>query len=182
MPLVKRRHATPPSRTTANAPGGDPDALLAMLATEPAREVREAILTALIAGGTAAAAEGLAALIGSEDASLRSAAIEALRRMEGSVALPPVLALLDHPDADRRLLAVGVLEAFPAAAVRARLRALLEHDLEPNVGLAAVEVLAQVGEAEDAPALAGFAARFPEEPMVGFAVRLALGQIGSPPP
>ncbi|MBP0463930.1 HEAT repeat domain-containing protein [Roseomonas sp. PWR1] len=156
-------------------------ALLAALPGEPVAVVRDAIVTALAATGDPAAAEGLAALVGSEDAALRNAALDGLRRMPAEVALPPLLGLLGRPDADLRLLATGVLSAFPAGTVRGTLHAVLAQDPEANVGLAAVEVLAQAGSIEDADALRGFAARFEHEPMVRFAVRAALGQIGAAP-
>jgi HEAT repeat protein len=189
MPLVKRRaparraDAAPPldaadpaaRRAAALARAGDPDAtapLLRALATEPARDVRAAIVTALIATRSEAAAEGMAGLLGSEDAALRNDAVEALRRM-GSAAEAPLGAALRDADPDRRLLAVTALDGAAPPFARACLRGVLATETEVNVGLAAVEALAGIGLAEDAPALAAFAARFPDEPMVAFAVALA---------
>jgi HEAT repeat protein len=171
-------------RAAALACAGDLAAtpvLLAALAEEQDPAVREAIVTALVANCDDAAAQGLAALIGSEDAALRSAAIGGLRGMRAEAALAPLLALLGHEDADRRLLAAGMLDAFPPAAVRGALHGVLARDPEPNVGLAAVEVLTQVGEAEDVGALRGFAARFAGEPLVAFAVEMAIERIGAAP-
>jgi HEAT repeat protein len=195
MPLVKRRSparrqtvppgldAPDPARRRAAAlamtGAGDAPALLAVLASEPAGEVREAIVTALIAIRSEVAAEGLAALLGSEDTALRNDAVEALRRI-GEVASRPLGAALSHADPDVRLFAVNALEQPRAPWARARLRAVLAEEQEVNIGLAAVEALAETGGPEDAAALSAFAARFHEEPMVAFAVGVALDQIGAP--
>jgi HEAT repeat protein len=188
MPLVRRRArpapapepADPAARRAAalamTAPGDVP-ALLAALEAEPAAAVREAILTALVATGSEAAAEGLVALLAHEEAALRNEALEALRRI-GAAARRPLDAALRHADPDMRLFAVTALEQPRAPWARERLRAVLAEEPEVNVGLAAVEALAETGEPEDAAALAAFAARFPAEPMVAFAVGVAIGQIG----
>jgi len=148
------------------------DALGAALAAEPAARVREAIITALLGIGTPAAAAVLAGVLGSEDTALRNDAIEALREL-GPAAMAPTERLLDSPVADIRMFAVSVLSGLrhPQAAIL--LRRVLERDPEINVGLAAVEVLVEVGGPESLPALRAFAARFPDEPFVRMAVDLA---------
>jgi HEAT repeat protein len=152
---------------------GAAGALLGRLAAEPAPEVRAAIVTALIAIGTAEVAAGLVALLGSEDAALRNHAVEALQRL-GPVAAGPVLALLDHADPDRRIVAVKVLEAHGDDDILARLRGMLARDGDLNVCLAVVEALGLFGRPEDVPALHAFASRFAEEPAVRFAVDLVV--------
>ncbi len=195
MPLVKRR---PPAsraatalaldaataadrRAAALARAGDPAAvgpLLAMLAGEPSREVRAAIVTTLTTIGTEEAAAGLVGLLRAEDTGLRNDALEALRRI-GKPAAGPLRAALDDPDPDRRLFAIQALGPAQAAWARGLLHAVLAAETEVNVGLAAVDALVEIGDAADLDALRGFAARFPGEPMVGFAVRHAAAQLGA---
>lgn len=195
MPLVKRRAPTrsvttadaldatdvTARRAAALALAGNPAAAAPLLATldrEPVREVRVAIVTSLMATRTEAVAAGLTALLRSQDVALRNDAIEALRQM-GDAARGPITVALDDGDADMRLFAVNALDHARTPWAREALRRVLAEDPEVNVGLAAVDSLAATGTAADAPALAAFAARFPDEPMVAFAVRMALGRLGS---
>jgi HEAT repeat protein len=195
MPLVKRRQAgsrgkpqprldagsADQRRAAALASAGDPvatPALLATLVSEPAREVRVAIVTALIAIGTEEAAAGLVGLLRADDIGLRNDALEALRRI-GTAAAAPLRAALADPDPDRRLFAIQALGPRQAGWARDRLRALLAVETEVNVGLAAVNAMAEFGNSDDLHALHDFAARFPAEPMVGFAVRHAVDQLGA---
>ncbi|TCZ64996.1 HEAT repeat domain-containing protein [Roseicella aquatilis] len=147
-------------------------ALAAALDEEDDPSVRDAIVTALIAIGTGTAAAGLAGLLRSKDAALRNAAIEALQQM-GEAAGEHVERLLASPDPDLRIFAVNVIEVLRHASAGVWLRQVLEEDPEVNVGLAAVEVLTQLGGPEDVPVLRAFAGRFPNEPFVDFAVDLA---------
>jgi hypothetical protein len=82
------------------------------------------------------------------------------------------------PYPDVRIFAVNVLEAafYRRTQDRERLHTILLDDPDVNVGLAAVEVLSQLGGPEDVPALRAFAARFPEHPFVDFAVDLVCRQ------
>jgi HEAT repeat protein len=148
------------------------DALGAALAAEPAARVREAIITALLGIGTPAAAAVLAGVLGSEDTALRNDAIEALREL-GPAAIAPIERLLESPVADIRMFAVSVLNGLGHTQASRLLQRVLECDPEINVGLAAVEVLVEVGGPESLPALRAFAARFPDEPFVHMAVDLA---------
>ncbi len=152
--------------------------LAAALGAEDDRSVREAIVAALAAIGTEPAAAGLAGFLRSEDAQLRNAAIGALQEM-GTAAAAHVERLLGSPDPDARIFAVNVLEALRHPRARDWLLSALERDPEVNVGLAAVEALAQSGGPEDAAALRAFAARFPNEPVVGFAVDLACRRVAA---
>ena len=194
MPLVKRRSPAPRPAGAPLLDAPDPaerraaalaitgaagvPALLHALAAETATEVREAIVTALIGIRTEHAAEGLVALFGHEDAALRNDAIAGLRCM-GEAAARPLGAALRHADPDVRLFAVNALHQGQGPWARAQLRAVLATEAEVNIGLAAVEALAEAGGPEDASALAAFADRFPAEPMVAFAVGVALEQIGA---
>jgi HEAT repeat protein len=195
MPLVKRRAPSRPPcgadaldsadptarRAAALALAGNPDAaapLLDTLGREPVPEVRVAIVTSLMATRTEAVAAGLTALLRSQDVALRNDAIEALRQM-GEAARAPLTTALNDTDPDMRLFAVNALDHARAPWARDCLHRVLAEDPEVNVGLAAVDALATTGAAEDAPMLAAFAARFPDEPMVAFAVRTALRRLGS---
>jgi HEAT repeat protein len=191
MPLVKRRHAAQrhaataldaaspaDRRAAALAMAGEPaatGALLDAIVGEPAHEVRAAMMTALISIGTEEAAAGLAALLASKDIALRNDAIEALRRM-GDVVAGPLAAILAEPDPGRRIFAITALEGHRGAWARALLRTVLAEDEDVNVGLAAVEALSLLGEADDVPALHAFAERFAHEPAAAFVVSLAAAQ------
>jgi HEAT repeat protein len=175
-----RSGATPAERrlaardlTTVHESAAD---LAAALGEEPDWHVQEAIITALTSIGTEHAAQGLGDFVTSENVALRNAAIEALRQI-GDAARTQVERLMASTDPDARIFAVGILEASHDAAARKLLRAALEQDPELNVGLAAVEALAHMGDADDAGALHAFAARFPDEQFVAFAVGVACRRI-----
>ena len=181
--LDRLRTAEPASerRAAALELGYQPAAaadLAAALPTETSPLVCEAIFTALVGIGGEPVAAALAGLLRSEDVALRNGAIEALQQI-GPAVTTHVERLLVSPDADTRIFAVAVLEAAPHDRARERLRLVLETDPEVNVGLAAVELLAQLGRPEDEAALLGFRARFPDESFVAFAVATALRQIGA---
>jgi HEAT repeat protein len=151
-------------------------ALAAALDGETDWGVQEAIITALTSIGTDQAAKGLADVVVSENAALRNAASEALRQI-GAPARCQVERLMGFTDPDARIFAIGILEASHDDAARTLLHTALQHEPEINVGLAAVEVLSHMGGPEDVLALRAFAARFPGEPFVAFAVNVACGQI-----
>ena len=150
--------------------------LIAALAEEPHVQVQQAIVTALISIGTSPASAGLAKLLASGDTALRNAAIEALQQM-GAPAAVQMEALLAAPDPDLRLFALNVLSALRYPPALAWLRVALDRDENVNVGLAAVEALAEQGGPADAPAFRAFAARFPGEAFVAFAVTLACRRV-----
>ncbi len=146
--------------------------LVACLRTETAPSVREAIVTALVGMGTAEAAAGLAAQLGGEDVALRNDAIQGLREI-GAAAFSQVEHLLASGDPDVRIFAVNVLETTRHPHAAEWLRHILAQEQEVNVGLAAVEAMAQIGGPEHVQALRDFAGRFAEEPCVAFAVDAA---------
>lgn len=151
-------------------------ALAAALKTETEPAVREAIVTSLMRIATEAAAGSLAALLQSEDVVLRTSAVEALQQM-GPAAGTVIAPLLATAERDVRILAINVLEMVPYPGARELLLGVLATDPEVNAGLAAVEALATVGEPGDAAALHIFAARFPDEPFVRFAVDVACRRV-----
>ncbi len=151
--------------------------LAAALAEEADASVREAVVTSLIVIGTEDAASGLADFLMSDDPPLRNLAIEALREI-GPASGSQIERLVTSPYPDVRIFAVNLLEAafYRRTQDRERLHTILLDDPDVNVGLAAVEVLSQLGGPEDVPALRAFAARFPEHPFVDFAVDLVCRQ------
>lgn len=166
-------------RQAARARAADPeaaDALAARLAVEPDDSVRAALLAALGAVGTPEAVAHLFALLDSEDVWLRNAAIETLQGLDAAV-LDALERSLEHPDSDHRIFAVNVLMSLrhPAAADLA-LRAL-ERDAHVNVCAAALDVLAEIGRPEMAPAIAGAVERFADEPFLRFAAKAALRRL-----
>lgn len=201
MPLIKSKAAAPASpaqgdaqiaaamldgsidarwaaaRAAATLPSG-----LAILSDalpkETSSRVREAIFTALARIGTSASAATVVPYLRSDDPEIRTGALDALRAMsDGAVAHLPDL-LRDH-DADVRLLACELVRNQPADSANVMLCALLSAEPDANVCAAAIEVLAETGDARVLPALQDCAARFPDDPFIAFAVSLAIDRIGS---
>jgi HEAT repeat protein len=158
-----------------------PDALPLLsdaLARERVPRVREAIFTALAKIGSSESAAIALPYIRSDDASLRTAAIDALRAMPAAAAghLPQ---LLTDSDADVRLLACEIARVLPADEASRTLGALIDRENNTNVCAAAVEVLAEAGSIASLPILARCADRFPDDPFLTFAVKVARDRIGS---
>jgi HEAT repeat protein len=179
-----RAGATPAERRLAaldlaTEPEAAPE-LAAALGGEPDWHVQEAIITALTSIGTDQAAQGLADFVTSENAALRNAAIDGLRQI-GAPARSQVERLMGSPDPDARIFAIGILEASSDDDARKLMHTALEHDPEVNVGLAAVEALSHMGGPNDIMALRAFAARFPGEPFVTFAVGMTCRRIARGP-
>ena len=167
------------ARTLSGA--GDAALLAAALATEADARVRGALLSGLARAGTAESLDAILPLLRSDDASARTSALDALRAMPAAVTarLP---SLLEDEDADVRLLACELAREIAAEQAVPLLARLLARDPHPNVCAAAVEVLAEVGPPDIAPALDACAARFPDEPFLTFATRAAADRIRSQAP
>jgi HEAT repeat protein len=148
------------------------------LARERVPRIREAIFTALAKIGSFESAAVALPYIRSDDASLRTAALDALRAMPAAAAghLPQLLA---DNDADVRLLACEIARVLPADEASRTLGALIERENNTNVCAAAVEVLAEAGSVASLPTLARCVDRFPDDPFLTFAVKLARDRIGS---
>jgi HEAT repeat protein len=116
--------------------------------------------------------------LSSDDASLRTGALDALRAMPDATA-PHIQKLLGDVDADVRLLACELVRNQPSGDATRLLSAILATERQANVCAAAVEVLAEVGGPELLPLLAECAARFPDDPFLGFAIQIASERIGS---
>ena len=165
------------ARAAAEAPDG-----LVILSEAISREsnprVREAIFTSLARIGTPQSAEAVLQYLRSDDSNLRTGALDALRAMPDAVAAY-IPRLLKDDDVDVRLLACELVRNQPAADAGRMLGEVLATERESNVCAAAIEVLAEAGGPELLPRLAECAARFPNDPFLAFAVKLAGERIGS---
>jgi HEAT repeat protein len=154
---------------------------VALLATALAREsdsrVREAIFTGLARIATTESAAAVIPYLRSDDASLRSGAIDALRAMP-EACRHHLVCLLADPDADVRLLSCELARVLPQREASRLLCDLLERESEKNVCASAIEVLAEVGGPEALPVLARCAERFAADPFLAFSVRIATDRIG----
>lgn len=148
-------------------------ALARRLEAEGDAGVREAILTSLARIATDEAAAALLPFLDREDAALRNGVLESLQQMPAEVAAPALLPLLGHADPDLRIFAVQGLGGLAHPGRADWLAAVMERDADVNVGLAAVEALAEAGSPEALSSLETLARRFPDDPFVAFAVDAA---------
>jgi HEAT repeat protein len=159
-----------------------PDALSLLteaLSSERVPRVREAIFTALAKIGSSESAAVTLPYIRSDDAAQRTAALDALRAMPAAAAAGHLPRLLNDADADVRLLACEIARSLPADDASRQLGELIEREANSNVCAAAIEVLAETGNAGTLPILARCAARFPDDPFLTFAIKAARDRIGS---
>jgi HEAT repeat protein len=169
-----RRHA---ARAFVGVPDGT-KTLGEALKTEVDPRVREAIFTSLVRLGTRESVDAVVPHLRTNDANLRTGALDALRTMI-AVARPVLPRLLTDPDPDIRLLACDLLRELPSAEATVLLCGVLSRDPEVNVCAAAVDVLADIGEAAALPFLDACAARFGDAIFLTFAVRAARERIAS---
>ena len=168
------------ARAAAERPGAA-EALGHALRNEDDRRVREAIFTSLARLRTTESVQAVLPHLRSDDADLRTGALDALRAMPEATA-PHLPGLLRDRDPDVRLLACELVRGVPEAAATRLLREVLQSEPEPNVCAAAVDVLAEVGGPAALPVLAQCAERWPDDPFLGFAIRIAAARISSRPP
>jgi HEAT repeat protein len=162
------------ARAAPDVAGGTA-ALSAAIACEADAGVREAMLTSLARINTAESVAALLALLRSDAASLRVGALDTLKAMGAAREYLP--SLLTDPDSDVRLLSCEIARGLPGAEATRILCELLLREGELNVCAAAIEVLAEVGEAEALPVLAQCAARFADSPFLAFAAEVASARI-----
>lgn len=172
--------ANPEERwTAARTAAGIPEsaaALAAALPRETDHRIREAMFTSLGRIGTRDSIAGLLPMLRSDDAALRTGAVDVLR--SSAVATHEFLPeLLSDPDADVRILSCELARSLASEEASRSLCALLERETEINVCAAVVEVLAEVGNEASLPALAQCAQRFPQVPFLTFAIKLATDRI-----
>ena len=124
--------------------------LVAMLSDE-SPEVIHAAKRSFVALNVREAVEAAMDLLRSEDARLRSVAVEIIAQM-GSVAISPVTALLDERDRDVRQFAVNILKRMQVPeAEDVLIRALLDEEV--NVAIEAAAALGDVGTSSAVPYL-----------------------------
>jgi len=200
MPLVRSNSDKPGADRAAGDPaallGGSPEQrwtaarriaetragaplLAEALGLEKDPRVREAIFTGLASIATRESALAILPHLRSDDANLRTGALDALRMMPEATR-PHLKALLGDSDPDVRLLACDLLRDQPAVDATQMLTALLETESEPNVCAAAVDVLAEVGEASAVPTLLRCADRFPSDPFLSFAIKQVIERLRPP--
>jgi HEAT repeat protein len=160
---------------------GDVGVLRAALQAEADPRVREAILTSLARVATAESVDAVLPHLRSDDAELRTGALDALRAMPQAVG-PRMAELLADADPDVRLLVCELAREIPTPEMEARLCALIESDPEVNVCAAAIEVLAEVGTEAALPALARCAERFPSEGFLAFSIQVTAERITAQAP
>lgn len=146
------------------------------LQVESAPRVREALLTSLVRIGNAESMAAVLPLLRCDDATLRAAALDALRIMiRSTVDLLPTL--LHDADVDVRVLSCELARGLPDEEATALLCGLLRSEEDPNVCAAAVEVLSEVGRHEALSALEACAGRFSSTPFLAFAIQVASDRI-----
>jgi len=150
--------------------------LASALQGESDARVREAIFTGLARIGTAESAAALVPYLRSDDASLRTGAIDALRAMPDAVRAH-LATLLADPDPDVRLLSCELVRGLPEGEANRMLCDLLERETEKNVCAAALEVLAEIGKAEALPTLERCADRFASDAFIAFSIKVATDRI-----
>lgn len=157
---------------------GSATALAAALQVETSARVREAMFTSLARMGGNAAAAGVLPLLRSDDANLRTGALDALRIMVRNAPslLPPLLA---DADPDVRILSCELARVLPGEAATSMLCGLLQHEAEINVCAAAVDVLAEAGLVDALPALEACTLKFTDSQFIAFAIQVAADRISS---
>lgn len=135
-------------------------------------------MTALMRVGDEASVRAVLPCLRVQDAAERSAAIEALQELPGTIS-PFMAALLADADTDVRILATELARNMPAGEATRVLCGLLEREPHPNVCAAAIEVLAEVGTRDAVPALKACAERFRDTPFLPFAVSTTIARISS---
>jgi len=163
------------ARAADDIPGVAP-ALAAALPQETDPRVREAMFTSLARLGTRDSIEGILPMLRSDDAALRTGALDALRT--SVIATHELLPqLLKDSDADVRILSCELARSLPAEEANRCLCALLAEESKVNVCAAAIEVLAEVGNEASLPALALCERRFAHVDFLTFAIRTATERI-----
>jgi HEAT repeat protein len=168
------------ARAATDSPGTGP-VLATALRREDDPRVREALFTALARIGTQESVGELVSLLRSDDASLRTGALDALRILTRATSevLP---GLLGDPDPDVRILSCELARGLSAQEATALLCDLLLTERENNVCAAAIEVLAEVGNPQALPTLAQCTRRFADIPFLVFAIKIATDRINAQSP
>jgi HEAT repeat protein len=146
------------------------------LGRERDARVREAIFTALARIGTPESAKVVLPYLRLDDASTRTGAMDALRAMQ-EACRPYLQELLADPDPDVRLLACDLVRDAGGAEGPRWLCALIETEPQANVCAAAVEALGEIADETAATSLSRCAERFPDDPFLGFAIKVVVDRL-----
>jgi HEAT repeat protein len=165
------------ARAAADFPHSVP-ALKDALARESSAAVREALFSALARIASPQSAAAVVPLLRSDDALLRTRASDALVAMK-EAAWPHIAALLHDASSDVRVLACGMVREMPSERAAPLCCDLLDRESEPNVCAAAVETLAEIGDAAALPALTRCAERFRGTPFLEFSIKTAIDRVQS---
>lgn len=166
-------------RAAARGLAAYPEAAMAAcdrLEVEGSPSVQAVLFTTLIHLQSPAVAGRLAALLRSDDAPLRNAAIEALQEMPDALA-PHFRDLLNDDDSDVRIFAVNILGALRHAKAPEWLGGVVRDDPHVNVCAAAVDALAEMGGPEALEDLDALRHRFQGNVFMEFAIDAAMRRI-----
>jgi HEAT repeat protein len=152
--------------------------LSAALAIENDPRVREAIFTALACIATAESAAVVVEYIRSDNAAVRTGALDALRAMPNAAGRY-LRSLMDDDDGDVRILSCELARDARIEGATDLLMGLLERDQSSNVCASVIESLAEIGDDRALPALTRCAERFPNDPFIAFAVDVARSRLGT---
>jgi HEAT repeat protein len=177
--LLSLASASSDERWAAARAAHDPAAIPSLgkaLAREHDTRVREAIFTALARIATPESALTVLPYLRVDDANTRAGAMDALRAMQDACR-PYLPGLLTDPDPDVRLLACDLVREVGGADGPGWLCALIETEPEVNVCAAAVEALGEIADASVEPSLSRCAERFPDDPFLGFAIKVVADRL-----
>jgi HEAT repeat protein len=165
------------ARAAADVPASV-SALGEALIRETNPRVREAMFTSLARIATPQSVDAVLPFLRSDDAHIRSEALDALQAMK-SVVWPRLAALVRDERSDVRVLACDLVRNMPAGQAVHLFCDLLDSEREPNVCAAAIDALAEIGAPDALPALARCAERFPADPFLAFSIKIAVDRIRS---
>jgi HEAT repeat protein len=163
------------ARDLAQHPQAAPQ-LCARLFDETDPSVRAVLFSSCSQLGGDAVVDGILPLLRCEDAALRNGAIEVLSGLPEAVA-PRIDALLQDSDSDVRIFTLNLMGNLPHPKVPHWLGHVLQFEQEANVIGAALEILAEVGNAELLAPLRTARLRFADDPFITFAADVALDRI-----
>ena len=115
----------------------------------------------------------------SDDANLRTGALDALRAMP-QACRPHLPALLADSDADVRLLSCELARGLPDEEANRLLCDLLERETEKNVCAAAIEVLAEIGRPEALPVAGALRSALRRRSLHRLRLKVATERIAAP--
>jgi len=153
----------------AHAPG-DVTELIPLVGHENDPVIREAALTEIVESGDAGLIATLVPYLGSQDAGLRLAVVDALIACP-EIAVGVVTPVLGDADPHMRILAVMVLAGVHHPDVVDALRHLLETESHPNVAAAALDVFLPLAQEADDELLQSVSRRFADDPFLRFVLQ-----------